>query len=693
MLTGERIMTPSFSLEAPSRQNFVLGLVFLLILLGGQTLVAGEDEYEQGIDGARVWFISHVGSQWVDLQTRLDGQGIVGYRMTATGDDRHEYLLPDLTQGDVIEYRFIYQSDADGQRETPWGRYICADCAVGDPPNPEGEEYEQGIDGALAWFVSNVGSQWVDVQTRRDGQGIVGYRMTAAGDDRHEYSLPNLAQGDVIEYRFIYQNDARGQSETPWVTYVCGDCTVGDPPDPEGEEYEQGIDGALAWFVSNVGSQWVDVQTRRDGHGIVGYRMTATGDDRHEYSLPDLNSGDLFEYRFIYQSDARGQVETPWFLYQDDGSEPDDPVTLLELQPGMEMTIQFENNTEGAYTDGEIYICIIARNEAHRFSYLRPDGAMIEIGPGEHSDAWSYRLSEIDGFQVPQWAESGRLYLSMGRPVEMISILEDATGLVGIVQPNLHDPNDPNQEIFFEWMEFTVQPGAFWGNTTQVDQYSFSYTLQLYEDSGRSFRAAQKVGIEATRGEIFALYEDWAPAEFSALVERPYRIVAPAKGVFGRDQAYATYMDAYTDAVWNHYRWNRLTYTHPIWGTFEGRVLNDDRFQFRREADSSSYWISRKPDTQELFECSGVMATGNPIELALQAQVCAALNRHVATDVSQWRIPAAYYSAAPSNYYAAFWHQVNLSGLAYGFSYDDVAEQAPLIENHAPRGLVIDIKW
>ena len=554
-------------------------------------------------------------------------------------------------------------------------------------------EYQQGMDGTKVWFESEVGSQWVDVQTRNDDQGIIGYRMTAVGGDRHEYSLPDVQQGEILEYRFVYQRDAGGQAETPWFSHVCASCLVTDPPEPEGAEFEQGIVGTRAWFESKVGSQWVDVQTRREDRGIIGYRMAAMGGDRHEYSLPNLDQGEILEYRFVYDKGAGSQAETPWYLYAYGESGDDDTVELLDLLPGMEMTIEFRNNTEGAFVDSEIYLCVVARNASHRFSYLRPDGTLAEIVAGEHSDAWSYRLSEIDGFQIPPWVESGRLYISMGRPVEMTSIVEEATGQVGIVQPNLQNPNDPNQDIYFEWIEFTVQSGAFWGNTTQVDQYSFSYSMQLYEDDVASFRPAQKVGIEATRDEIFDAYQNWVPEEFRTLIQWPYRIVAPAKGSFGRDQPYANYWDGYVDGVWDYYRSNTLTYRHPIWGRFEGRVLADDRFEFVRSTDGSGYSIARQPDTQEVFECSGVLASGNAIELALQAQLCAALNRHIATDAANWENASAYYAQAPSNAYAAFWHQVNLSGLAYGFSYDDVAEQAPLIENHAPRGLVIDVKW
>ncbi len=64
--------------------------------------------------------------------------------------------------------------------------------------------------------------------------------------------------------------------------------------------------------------------------------------------------------------------------------------------------------------------------------------------------------------------------------------------------------------------------------------------------------------------------------------------------------------------------------------------------------------------TSDIFGCAASLA-GNP-------DMCAALNRHVATlPVSQQSDPAQFYKAAPANYYAKFWHDNAINRLAYGF--------------------------
>ncbi len=365
--------------------------------------------------------------------------------------------------------------------------------------------------------------------------------------------------------------------------------------------------------------------------------------------------------------------------------------TLIPLNANMEMTLQFANNTRGNYSNDRIWICAVGQNASGQFCYLKPDGTLVPIVAGQTSDAWSYRLSDISGFQVPKSMPATRLYISLDKKMVMRGIV-DGAGNIGVVQPDLNNPSDANASTIYDWIEYTVAPGAFWGNTTQVDQFGFPITMEMYNDSGSSYASFKKVGITETREAIFSAFENIAQAEFRGLVQRPYRIVAPCKGDFRVGRAYGTYMNSYVDQVWNYYKTNTLSFDHPL-GRFNGRVLSDNRFEFTRTSDGGKFYVSGKPNNDELFEGSGVLATGNTVELALQAQLCAALNRHIAQSPASWATASAYYPAGPANYYAKFWHDHNIDGKAYGFCYDDVADHSTLIESHAPRGLVIGIGW
>jgi hypothetical protein len=63
-------------------------------------------------------------------------------------------------------------------------------------------------------------------------------------------------------------------------------------------------------FTSNTGAAWVDLQVRKNGGGIVGYRMTPVGGGRHEVSLTGLLSGDSLNWQYLYQDSSQGQVST-----------------------------------------------------------------------------------------------------------------------------------------------------------------------------------------------------------------------------------------------------------------------------------------------------------------------------------------------------------------------------------------------
>ena len=89
------------------------------------------------------------------------------------------------------------------------------------------------------------------------------------------------------------------------------------------------------------------------------------------------------------------------------------------------------------------------------------------------------------------------------------------------------------------------------------------------------------------------------------------------------------------------------------------------------------------PDTAEIMLGDGNLNCGAPgsVELQLEAQMAAALNRHVADQpFSAWSDPANYFTQAPAIYYMRFWHTMQIGGLAYGMAYDDAQQNSPSIQ-------------
>jgi len=360
---------------------------------------------------------------------------------------------------------------------------------------------------------------------------------------------------------------------------------------------------------------------------------------------------------------------------------------LIPLNSGMQMTCQFINNTNGQYQNNQIYVLVIALNSNGRFCHLDSNGNMIECNPGENGSNYSIPLSSINGLQFPPTMISGRLYVSLGSPLD-IPIIDIGNGQVGIVYPNIENPTDPNLNKTFDWIEFNLQNGTIFCNTTQVDIFGIPLILRLYDNFNSSYILNGEVGITHTAETIFNLWNSNVPSEFLHLLQGN-RIVAPIHGNFAAGKTYSSYFDSYINSVWQQYTNNDLVINIPP-KTYTGRVGGDNRLAFTTPGDPNVYYVS-KPTTQDVFMGAGALASGNSVELALEAIICAGFNRHVIDDASKLNNPNEYYKSAPANFYSKFWHDVSINNKAYGFCYDDVNDQSTTLVSTNPRGMVIVI--
>jgi|EP00670_Eutreptiella_braarudii_P013741 hypothetical protein len=360
----------------------------------------------------------------------------------------------------------------------------------------------------------------------------------------------------------------------------------------------------------------------------------------------------------------------------------------------------------------QIYFAVIGRNpKTQAFSYLKSDGTMIACALGDngklHKGGQAYTnyfwtLAESKTLRLPKM-DSGRIFVSVHSPM-YIQINVDVNGHIGFTGPNMMNPTDPNLDVYFDWYEFTYNNLGLWINTTQVDQFCIPMTVECI---GEGKRFHKKVGLTESRDTIFKAFANEVPVEFHGLVQLPYRISAPCKCKDFNVQLqgkYCHYMDRYVDGMWTYLRTHTITI--DMWENtrrFCGKVIDGDVLEFT-EVDyhnpayvGGTFYVRGKPNTQEVFEGSGHLATGNTTELAIQAQVCAALNRHVMDDGTKWHDPSAFYPSAGSslqaNYYAKFWHAHSIGGKAYGFAYDDVAEQSSTIHTTEPENLILEVGW
>ena len=354
------------------------------------------------------------------------------------------------------------------------------------------------------------------------------------------------------------------------------------------------------------------------------------------------------------------------------------------------IAIELNNKTNGKYSDSEIYWCILGNNENNQLCYMDKDGNMIpaseslntvEVNGTKYANIY-HTLAESDHVYAPT-IRSGRMYLSYGKPVYV-----KFNGSTGYAGPDLNNPGDVNANTLFEFAEFTIEGKNYWGNTTRVDYFCFPMVTRLI--GGSLYGGYDNVvGDVGTRDEIFTAFKNEVPNEYKSLV-RDDRIIAPCKSTFNVGQDNGNYFDNYINEFWNKYANEDLRFSSES-GSFVGRVVGN-QMRFTREGDSTVYYVD-KPNTQEVLEGKGAFDRGNGVEKAIEAQLCAAFNRGVATEPDKWYTPSQYYKNSVANFYAGFFHEHSVLGKAYGFCYDDVNDQSTLLQYDKADALVIDLKW
>ena len=405
--------------------------------------------------------------------------------------------------------------------------------------------------------------------------------------------------------------------------------------------------------------------------------------------------------------------------------------TIGNLQGQGAMPFYIENNSN--YDDDELYIAIVGQDlseaRAHVWvdlsngtqkpmnpSYNTINGPVIQgnLGPGQdgkYADCF-FKLSEIPNNTV-QLAPIQGCRMFIAAKEQLYLYFFGSTGAsVGYAAPSHSNPTDPNKDIRYEIIELTYNEIGFWGNTSRVDSYNYPIALELASKDGDTIKTGELMSDSAT----VANFRASVPTEFQGCYDaktgqifQPTKTAAFADGTIGTmpiPGPYKDYMQPYIDAIWSKYSSEDLVFHHPEIGTWKGRVNTNQHFVFTCIGGPAGFIgktgiIPGKPNTQEAFEGKGVLDNAFQAEprfdLMMQAQVCAALTRHViktnvaSGTVQNWGNNADFYQESPCNHYAKFWHQkgVRVNQLAYGFAYDDVYEQSSTLHSPKPASVKV----
>jgi len=387
--------------------------------------------------------------------------------------------------------------------------------------------------------------------------------------------------------------------------------------------------------------------------------------------------------------------------------------------------IPFTISNTSTFNDNELYVAIVGIDYTtgnHVFvnaktsqvlpmsaSYNTVTGPTIggNTGPGQNSKyaACFTKLSEIPNktFTLPLIAGC-RVFIAKGQ--QLYFYFFGANGAPsGYTSPNPLNATDPNQGILYEIIELTNNQYGFFGNPSRVDSYKYPMGMELFGANGYQ----KKVGELKKHAEIVAAFKASVPSEFQGCVnDATGEITAPSKTPAFADGTggtavgpQANYLKSYIDAIWNKYKNEDLIFYAGDAGVFKGRVIGE---QLEMVGQSGGFVgrtgrVQNRPTTQEALEGKGVLdrrLVDGDLDLVIQAQLTAAINRHVVNTTTpnpgqqNWYDASKFYQVNPTNHYSKFWHLpgISIDNLAYGFAYDDVADQSPSLHSPQPTKVI-----
>ncbi|MBS7229627.1 RICIN domain-containing protein [Flavobacterium psychroterrae] len=387
--------------------------------------------------------------------------------------------------------------------------------------------------------------------------------------------------------------------------------------------------------------------------------------------------------------------------------------------------IPFTISNTSTFNDNELYVAIVGidYNTGNHVwvnaktsqvlpmsaSYNTVTGPTIggNTGPGQNSKYANCftKLSEIPNktFTLPQIAGC-RVFIAKGQ--QLYFYFFGASGAPsGYTSPNPLNATDPNQGILYEIIELTNNQYGFFGNPSRVDSYKYPMGLELFGANGYQ----KRVGELKKHADIVAAFKANVPSEFQGCVNNTTgEITAPSKtpafadGTGGTSVGpQANYLKSYIDAIWNKYKNEDLIFYAGDAGVFKGRVIGE---QLEMTGQSGGFVgrtgrVQNRPSTQEALEGKGVLdrrLVDGDLDLVIQAQLTAAINRHVVNTTTtnpgqqNWYDASKFYQVNPTNHYSKFWHLpgISVDNLAYGFAYDDVADQSPSLHTPQPTKVI-----
>jgi hypothetical protein len=304
---------------------------------------------------------------------------------------------------------------------------------------------------------------------------------------------------------------------------------------------------------------------------------------------------------------------------------------------------------------------------------------------------------------MPDYFTSGRIYFSSEK-LHFYVVFDGSQD--GIVLPAAQNPNDPNANINWGFVEFTNKAEGLWANLSYVDFVGMISGISV-------------VGADGSVATTTGLYPNAVPDICSDLENqsktdgRPWprlcvsgtdgkllRILSPAQYDGQYRPEFDSYWTNYIDDVWSKYASSPLRIdTQTSAGTVDCQVKDGELVC---QNDNRSY---PKPTSADIWGCnSGPFKTAqgdNDIHLAVIPRLCAAFVRGTLLldggDIQPSLGSDKYYTNEINHRYAGIVHDHEVDHMGYAFPYDDVNPSDPkenaagLLVSNDPAVLTISV--
>ena len=312
-------------------------------------------------------------------------------------------------------------------------------------------------------------------------------------------------------------------------------------------------------------------------------------------------------------------------------------------------------------SDGQVYKPVaFSKNEATPVPKSAKCG--IPLGP----------LGSTTTITMPIALLTGRIYVADGELDISALQVGSATELQ---HPSFANPQDPNFNTSFGFVEINQPDAKVWANPTYVDFVGLSIAMEMvFKDYALNVSGLPANGVKQVCDRLQdEENKDGYPWSSLCLKDddgEPFRVLSPEH----RSSSFTNYFDDYINQVWSRFGTDGI-----IFDLQSNEPLVSCRMQGDSMVCDSTSLPFSKPSSSQIWGCNtGPFAnTGDACHDHTGSRFCAAFHRATlllpgGAIQPNLSISKYYPGDAPHNKYARIVHEVQVDHMGYTFPYDDV---------------------